>query len=187
MAPNTPVPGTNPEAVDPIKALAAAIVEALRQSNGALADSLQANNAQLVEAINAAKPKVKITIANRIARNPMNPKNDKRVLPMAYYQNFHKIDPQDLTPDEYELLPRLKEGNFVEDGREGYLVEVIHVKRGAHRGMHIRYNNKTTDQQMQFMVKVGSDLSAILRKCIAEYEKQKVERKRRKAQDEDED
>ncbi len=85
--------------------------------------------AALTEAINATKAKPKITVANRIARNPLNPHNRKRKLVRDFYQNFSLVDVNDLTDEEYELIPKLRPGNFVSDSKQGYIYEVIDVQR----------------------------------------------------------
>ncbi len=139
----------------------------------------------LTQALEAAKPKAKITVANRVAHNPMNPENRKRVLRKDFYQNFTKVDVEDLTDEEFDLIHQLKEGNFIPDAKQGFLIEVIDVKRGSHRGIHVRYNNASIDQRMQMMTKCP-DLATMFKKCIAEAEEQKIARKaRRLAEDED--
>ncbi len=57
------------------------------------------------------------------------------------------------------------------------IIEIVNVKRGAHRGMHLRYNNANIDTRMALMTKCPT-LVAILKVCIAEYAAQKDERKR---------
>lgn len=136
--------------------------------------------AALAQAINATKPAPKITVANRTTHNPMNPTNARRKLAKTYYQNYDRIDAEDLTPAEYDLLPKLKAGMFIPDGREGFLIEVIDVKRGAQRGMHIRYNNGKIDTRMHLMSKAPT-LEALLTTCIAEAEANLLRRKQRRA------
>ena len=141
--------------------------------------------AALAQAINATKPPPKITIANRVPQNPMNPSNRKRKLDQKYYQNFSPLDVDDLTDIEFDLLPKLRDGLFIPDGREGFLVEVVHVKRGAHRGMHIRYNNSSIDKRMEFDSKIGGSLEGLLTRCIAEAAAQKIARKQARLNGED--
>lgn len=138
----------------------------------------------LAAAINATKAPARITIANRVARNPMNPTNRVRKFDKDYFQNFNKLEEDDLTDEEFDLLPQLREGNYVPNSKDGYLIEVIHVKRGAHRGMHIRYDNGSVDTRMEMMAKCPT-FAAILRKCIDGYADQKVERKRKRKEEEE--
>lgn len=131
---------------------------------------------QLAAAFSAAlaanAPREKKTIANRKVFNPLNPENKPRKFKVPYYQNFHRISEDEVTDSEYALLPKLKPGQFVSDGSEGYLIEVVEVKRGTHMGIHLRYNNAKNDQRMQLMGIVPT-LEAMCRRCIREAEDQR--------------
>jgi hypothetical protein len=137
------------------------------------------------DALVSVQPKARITVANRVPRNPLNPTNEVRKFERDFYQNFTKVDPQDLLHDEYVLIPKLREGSFVPDGKEGYLFEVVDVKRGSYRGIHLRYSNGTQDQRMQLMVKAGPDLTSMLKTILADADKQKVEARAKRRAEED--
>lgn len=193
-APSTPAPAPEPvQAVTPTPEPAPAPVVgtptlppqvSIETLAAAFAQALGVSNAQLADTLSQLKPKTRITIENRVARNPMNPFNRKRKLAKNYYQNFSLIDVDDITDEEYELLPQLKEGNFIADAKQGYIIEVIDVKRGAHIGMHLRYNNASVDQRMELMTKCPT-LVTILTKCIKEAAEQKEERKRRRLEEDE--
>jgi hypothetical protein len=140
--------------------------------------------------IDASKPPQKVTVDNRRAYNPANPNNDPRP-PFKYpfFQNFDKVDMEDLWPEEYRLIPLLKPGLFVKSRRGIPLVEVAIVKRGAQRGIHLRYDNKG-DKGKELQV-YCRDLTEMLQKCIAEAAKQAETKAARRAQglpeDEDDD
>lgn len=130
--------------------------------------------------IEATKPPVKITVDNRVAHNPMNPNNDPRpAFKYPYYQNFDKVEPEDLLPEEYALVPQLKAGMFIKSRRGIPLVEVVIVKRGNQRGIHIRYDNK--GDKGRELGTYCRDMTEMLQKCIAEAAKQATERARRRA------
>jgi hypothetical protein len=161
-----------------------ATVEMLAQ---AFAKAMGISNSQLADAIKGLQPKEKITIRNRSVHNPMNPGNKPRKFPQKIYQNFTEVYEDDVTDREYELLLQLQPGGYI-TGKSGEpLLEVIEVKRGAQRGLHFRYSNKTRDQQMEFMVKAGASMEDYLFRAIKEYERNKVEAKaqRRKEREED--
>lgn len=140
----------------------------------------------LTEAINASKPKPKVTVANRTKYNPLNPTNRKRVLRRPFFQNFMAVDVDDLTDEEYDLLvsPELKPGQFLTDPRVGPLLELVDVKRGGQIGLHLRYNNADVNQRMNLESKAPG-LAGKLRVCIHEYKTQLAERKRRRDSGED--
>lgn len=186
-APVTPVeaPVAAPVAAAPVAANAQPTIS-VDMLAAAFAQALGISNSQLANALEGLKPKAKITVANRVARNPMNPTNRKRKFPYAFYQNFTEIFVDDVLDMEFDLLLKLKPGSFVAGPTGEALIEVIEVKRGAQRGMHIRYNNKTQDQRIEFMVAAGSTLVQILTKCINEYESQKIERRAQRRREEEE-
>jgi hypothetical protein len=140
----------------------------------------------LTGAINAAKPKPKVTVANRVRYNPLNPTNRKRALRRPFYQNFALVDVDDLTDEEYDLLNsgELKPGQFLPDPRIGPLLEVLDVKRGGQIGLHLRYSNADVNQRMTLENKAPG-LAGKLRVCIHEYKAQLAERKRRRDAGED--
>lgn len=147
---------------------------------------VEALSRAFTEALAPLQPKTKITIANRKVMNPMNPENKPRKWERDFYQNFAKVDPQDVFQDEYELIPKLREGSYIADDKEGFLFEVVEVRRGSNRGIHLRYSNATPDKRMQLMVKAGATLGDMLRAILADADKQKVaSRARRRAEDQD--
>jgi hypothetical protein len=180
----TPAPKTPPATAAPTTATPTVSVDLLA---AAFAQAMGISNSQLAEALSALKPKEKITLANRVTRNPMNPTNRARKFPVKYYQNFTEVYEDDVLDEEYDLLLKLKPGSFITGTNGEPLVEVIEVKRGAQRGMHIRYNNKTTDQRMEFMVKCGGSMAEMLTKCIKEYERHRVESKAARRRELEED
>lgn len=121
--------------------------------------------------IDASKPPTKITVDTRIPHNPMNPKNEPRLpFKYPYYQNYDKVEPEDLMPEEYRLVPLLKQGLFIKSRRGIPLVEVVIVKRGSQRGIHIRYDNKgDKGRELQTYVR---DMTEMLQRCITEATKQ---------------
>lgn len=130
--------------------------------------------------IEASKPPEKVTVDNRVAYNPMNPGNEPRPdFKYPYFQNFDKVDVEDLLPEEYRLVPLLKPGLFIKSRRGIPLVEVLIVKRGPQRGVHIRYDNKgDKGKELQTYVR---DMTEMLQKCIAEAAKQAEVRAARRA------
>lgn len=142
------------------------------------------------EVIIASRPPEKITAANRIAYNPMNPANEKRAWKRPFYQNFEAVDTEDVTVLEYELIPLLKPGLFIKSRKGVPLVEVLIVKRGQQRGIHLRYDNSKKDKGIELMTYAPS-LEIMLQKCIAEYKVQQDALAKRRAaglpDDEDDD
>ncbi len=139
--------------------------------------------------IKESRPAEKITVANRQAFNPMNPTNEKRLWAKPFYQNWELVDPDDVTPLEYQLIPQLKSGLFINSRKGVPLVEVVVVKRGPQRGIHLRYDNSKKDKGIELMTYAPS-LEIMLQKCLAEYAKQQDVIAARRAQglpDEDED
>jgi hypothetical protein len=139
----------------------------------------------LAAAINQTKPPARITVANRVPRNPNNPTNRVRKMPFNFYMNFGQVEEPDLTDVEFDLLPKLVPGNYIPDARQGFLIEIVDVKRGGQRGMHIRWNNQTGDQRMEVMARAGGTLAQIFNTCIAEAAQQKLDRKARRLSEQD--
>jgi hypothetical protein len=137
-----------------------------------VAASAPVNNSDFLgavrEIIQASKPPERITVDNRVAFNPMNPTNEKRKLAKPFFQNFERVDEEDLTPLEYQLIPQLKPGLFIKSRRGIALVEVIFVKRGDKRGVHIRYDNSKADKAIELQT-YAPTLEVMLQKCISEY------------------
>lgn len=130
--------------------------------------------------IDASKPPTKITVDNRVAHNPMNPLNEPRhQFKYPYYQNFDKVEPEDLLPEEYLLVPQLKQGLFIKSRRGIPLVEVVIVKRGNQRGIHIRYDNK--GDKGRELATYCRDMTEMLQKCVTEAAKQAQVRAERRA------
>ncbi len=85
-----------------------------------------------------------------------------------------------MTPLEYELIPQLKSGQFLKSRKGIPLLEVIVVKRGASRGIHLRYDNSKADKNMELMT-YAPTLEIMLQKCIAEYAVQQSALAKRRA------
>lgn len=156
-------------------AIAAALKGVNQSSEATLATALTA-------AIDASKPKPKITVANRTKFNPNNSTNRKRKFVRPFYQNFTEVDVQDVTDEEYDFInsPELKPGLFLNDPRTGPLLEILDVRRGGQIGLHLRYSNADVNQRMQLESR-APNLVGKLAVCINEHRKQIVERKRRLA------
>lgn len=134
----------------------------------------------LQQVVDASKPPVKITVDNRTAFNPMNPTNALRPeLRYPLFQNFDKIEVEDMLPREYELIPQLKPGLFIKSRRGIPLVECLIVKRGSMRGVHLRYDSKgDKGKELQTYCR---DLTEMLERCIREAHEQAAKRAERRA------
>jgi hypothetical protein len=135
----------------------------------------------LSQVVEASKPPVKITVDNRTAFNPMNPTNAPRPeMRYPFFQNFDKIEVEDMLPKEYELIPQLKPGLFIKSRRNIPLVEVLIVKRGGARGIHMRYDSKgDKGKELQTYCR---DMTEMLEKCIREAAEQAAKKASRRAQ-----
>jgi hypothetical protein len=134
----------------------------------------------LQQVVDASKPPVKITVDNRTAFNPMNPTNAPRPeMRYPFFQNFDRIEAEDLLPREYELIPQLKPGLFIKSRRGIPLVECLIVKRGASRGIHLRYDSKgDKGRELQTYCR---DMTEMLERCIREAVEQASKRAARRA------
>lgn len=132
------------------------------------------------EVIKASRPAEKITVANRTALNPMNPTNAPRKWAKPFYQNWELVEVEDVTPLEYALIPQLKPGLFIRSRKGVPQVEVLFVKRGPQRGVHIRYDNSKQDKSIELMTYAPS-LEIMLQKCIAEHKVQAEALQKRRA------
>lgn len=170
----TPVPSkAQPRATKPARAVSAP---------PDLSGSVSGNDLVSVmkQVIDASRPAEKITVANRIARNPMNPTNEVRKFKKPFFQNFEAVDTDDVTPEEYVLIPQLRPGLFIKNRKGVPLVEVIDVKRGASRGVHLRYDNSKVDKSMELQT-YAPTLVVMLEKCIKEAAQQQEVLKARRA------
>jgi hypothetical protein len=190
VAPSQPVAETSAPAAAPVITIDV-LAGALRQMTGEQqAQGQTALAGALTEAINATKPKAKITVANRTKFNPNNPTNRVRRLKQKFFQNYFEVDVDEMTDEVFDLLNsgRLKQGQFVVDARIGPLLEVVNVKRGSQIGLHLRYNNAKPDQRMMLDARCPGGLAGYLRACIKEAEEQAERRRaRREAGLDDED
>ncbi len=85
-----------------------------------------------------------------------------------------------MTPLEYELIPQLKPGLFLKSRKGVMLLEVIQVRRGASRGIHLRYDNSKADKNMELMT-YAPTLEIMLQTCIREYKLQQEALAKRRA------
>jgi hypothetical protein len=141
------------------------------------------------EIIKESRPVEKITVANRVPHNPMNPTNEPRSWKYKFFQNFEEVELEDVTPLEYELIPQLKPGLFIKSRKGVPLVEVVLVKRGNLRGLHLRYDNSKADKAIELQT-YAPTLEIMLQKCINEFvaqQKLKADRRAAGLSDEDED
>lgn len=165
----------------PVAGGPAAVLDGI--SNGRPSSS-PVTNGDFLDAVRAiiaeTRPAQKITVANRVALNPMNPTNEVRKWKKPFYQNFEEVEVEDVTPLEYELIPQLKQGLFIKSRKGIPLVEVVIVKRGPQNGIHLRYDNSKKDRGMELMTYAPS-LEVMLQKCIAEYKVQQDTLAKRRA------
>lgn len=164
-----------------------------RVTNTDVSRSAPVTNGDFLAAVQAiireSRPAEKITVANRVPQNPMNPTNEPRAWKKPFYQNFEEVEVEDVTPLEYELIPQLKQGLFIKSRKGIPLVEVIIVKRGPQRGIHLRYDNSKKDKAIELQT-YAPTLEIMLQKCIAEYAQQQdalVKRRAAGLPDDDED
>lgn len=171
-----------------LAAIIAQAVKAALPPTAAPVDNTAVLAGALTAAIDASKPKPKITIANRTGFNPMNPTNRKRKFRKTFYQNYAEVYVDDVTDEEYELInsPELRPGLYLVDPRTGPLLEILDVKRGSQIGLHIRYSNADINQRMQLESK-APNLVGKLALCITEAKTQSAERKRRREAGEDDE
>lgn len=188
-APATPAPAANPQVLQVnVNDLAAIFAEAMKavMTTANAPDNTAVLASALTAAIDASKPKAKITVANRQRFNPMNPTDRKRKFHKKVFQNFMEVDVADVTDVEYDLLnsPDLRPGQYLVDQRTGPLLEVLDVKRGAQIGLHLRYSNADINQRMNLESRAPG-LVGKLAVCIAEHKTQVEDRKRRREAGED--
>jgi len=133
---NTPAKETAPASDDRI----AQALELLARSNAAIV---------------ANTPVKKLTFAEW---NELQP---ERIMPFPFYQNGIRVEEDQLTDAQLELLPKLKEGRFF-DRR-------IHVYRDQtpDRGWHLSYATKDPTDRYE-MKNYGRDLTEILQRLTSE-------------------
>lgn len=131
-------------------------------NNVAIADLAAA----LTQALEAAKPPQKKTPFNRPRLGPFEAKDGrpKPKLKRAMYQHGVQFSEGTLTPEEIDLLNKVKAGSYC-----GGFVRVIKRKD---RGLDIDYPIKTNSQRLKLINAFGiASLSDLCKRLIAEAER----------------
>lgn len=122
----------------------------------------------LVQAIEAAKPPAKKTIANRKKNSPWMPKNGeaRKRLKRKMYQHGILLGNR-LTNEEIELLNKVRPGTYC----DGY----VKVFRRADKGVDIDYPVKTNSQRLRLINDFGiTSFVSLLQRIVAEGESPKA-------------
>lgn len=141
-------------------------VAAMGQAIGAaIAGELRAGLRELTETIQNDGFVKQIPFSKATFNSSFNPTGSKNrpKLVRKVYLNHIQADPNRMTDEEIRLCNELLPGRFFDN--------IVEVKETNHNGslvLEVNYSNKTVEQRMDFMTKVGRSFAEVCQNLIAE-------------------
>lgn len=130
----------------------------------------------LIQVLKDQAPPKKVPWSRRETRSSFakgKKKNQRSKLTRTFYTNGIRCNPKQMDDGEIDLVNKLEAGRYA----NGLLT--VHVKQSTGSDpdqVELHYSNKTPDQRMSMMQRVGIGLVAKLRRCIEEAEQRKAAR-----------
>lgn len=118
----------------------------------------------IATAIESTRPPTKKNVFTRRAGDPWRAKTGevKPKLKRIWLQHGREINPDQLYPDEIELLNQAKPGTYCKG--------LVNIYKRKDRSYDITWSVRTSAQRLRVMNEAGTTLAAIVQRCIAEYQ-----------------